>query len=87
MIPELTKCTLSDIVEEPMEIDMPDPNTSFRYFCPLCNNIVKEVENVVSYNDRSIACDKCNLWFHFKCANVKQNEAMNSKTWYCQKCR
>ncbi|XP_062616249.1 uncharacterized protein LOC134277961 [Saccostrea cucullata] len=39
--------------------------------------------------DESIACDKCNTWFHYKCVNLKGNEAFlkkKSTTWYCSGC-
>ena len=58
----------------------------YRYFCPICNKIVKESENVVLFSERSIGCDKCNLWYHFKCVNLKQSDIKKMSEWYCQNC-
>ncbi|XP_062593889.1 uncharacterized protein LOC134255395 [Saccostrea cucullata] len=61
-------CKLNECQEniEPMDVDVGTSNSS-RYFCPVCRNIIKETGSITSYSDRSIACDECNLWFHFKC--------------------
>ena len=32
----------------------------------------------------SVACDKCNKWFHSDC--VKENEEIKEKNFYCSDC-
>jgi hypothetical protein len=37
----------------------------------------------------SLACDKCNCWYHYKCAELTGEEAFLNKkksTWYCCNC-
>jgi len=37
----------------------------------------------------SIACDRCNCWFHFKCANLNGKESFLKKknsNWFCLNC-
>ncbi|CAG2201964.1 unnamed protein product [Mytilus edulis] len=42
------------------------------YFCPSCNHIVKNSENVENFIDHSICCDICDLWYHFRCKYNKK---------------
>lgn len=57
------------------------------FSCSICKcNCEWETANI---GDESIACDKCNMWFHYKCVNLKGNEAFLKKTnttWYCSGC-
>ena len=57
-----------------------------RFFCPVCNFVVKEAENVKSYYDGSVGCDKCGLWYHFRCVKVKQSAVKNKEQWFCPDC-
>jgi len=36
-------------------------------------------------NDKSVSCDRCLLWLHFSCANLKRAPA--KKEWFCKQCR
>lgn len=42
------------------------------YKCNSCNVICEWEPELLEYE--SIACDKCNCWFHYKCANIKGTE-------------
>lgn len=86
--PELLtkKLEKSRTVHEPMEVDN-YVQAAVTYFCPICNNVIKEVENIVCFNERSICCDKCNLWYHFKCVKVKQSDINKIVNWICQTCQ
>ena len=91
IVPELIDGRLKkqlESVEEQMEVDTcnTDSQASSRFFCPVCNNIIQENENILTYRQNSVACDNCNLWYHLTCAKVKQNE-VKSKQWFCTKCR
>ncbi|CAC5383201.1 unnamed protein product [Mytilus coruscus] len=45
---------------EPMVVET-SVCTTQTYFCPTCNNVIKESENVSNYSERSVGCDKCEL--------------------------
>lgn len=34
----------------------------------------------------TICCDKCDIWHHYVCVNLTEEEAQSLKTWFCQKC-
>lgn len=57
-----------------------------RYFCPVCNCFIKEGQEISSYNDRSILCEKCQLWFHFQCVKVTKGNLKTVDKWYCPGC-
>ncbi|KAK3093534.1 hypothetical protein FSP39_016902 [Pinctada imbricata] len=57
------------------------------YICKMCES---ECEwEPAETKDESIACDKCNGWFHYKCVNIKGSEAFLKKSassWFCTGC-
>ena len=55
--------------------------------CPICHTICKN-EEVNTFNERSIGCDRCNAWFHFACAqmNNKKLKEIEEENWYCALC-
>lgn len=55
------------------------------YLCGFCN---KELSNNPKvYKDFSIQCDKCDIWFHFPCANISKSVNLDQEEdWYCLKC-
>jgi len=60
-------------------IKMKTMKTDTTFFCSTCGKGI---------NDRtqdSIACDRCLLWSHFKCTNLK-NKPKKSH-WYCTSCK
>lgn len=64
-----------------------DENVEDVYLCHTCKAACEwdpaETEN------ESIACDKCNCWFHYKCAKLKGTEEFLKKansTWFCTGC-
>ena len=38
-----------------------------------------------SYDSNMIQCDKCSLWYHFKCMNLHSDSTVPD-TWYCSTC-
>ena len=44
-----------------------DSSSSSGNNCPICHKLCKEVEELSTFNKRSIGCDGCNAWFHFGC--------------------
>ena len=59
-----------------------------QYNCPICHCICKDENEVKTFQDRSIACDMCNAWFHFKCINMTQSklEEIADCNWFCVIC-
>jgi len=57
------------------------------YKCNTCNNNCDW--DPADTELESLACDKCNCWYHYKCAKLTGKEAFLSKkksTWYCCNC-
>ena len=93
MVPYLLTNTIdgpTDRIVEPMEVDSVVPSattvTGGVFFCPICNERVKEQENILSFGDRSICCDSCNTWCHFKCVKINKTMLKSLKTWTCPSC-
>lgn len=49
-----------------------------QWTCAVCSVELQE-------DDRSVSCDRCLLWVHFSCANLKRAPA--KKEWFCRACR
>lgn len=85
--PEIQTRAIRDEVntqeEEPMEVDNCD-NLDTVFFCPTCNQQIKE--DVEDLKDRSIACDNCNLWYHFRCVSMTNSLLKSTSFWKCSKC-
>lgn len=58
-LPELLFPKLQSVEQSPgsMEVET-SVCTTHNYFCPTCNNVIKESENVSNYGERSVRCDK-----------------------------
>ena len=55
------------------------------YLCGLCKGQL--VTDPTTYDDFSIGCDSCPLWFHFKCAGISKSfDANKQKKWHCKDC-
>lgn len=57
------------------------------FICKICEAEC-EWEPAETKNE-SLACDKCNGWFHYKCVNIKGTEAFLKKSassWFCTGC-
>ncbi|CAG2235502.1 unnamed protein product [Mytilus edulis] len=72
-------------IPESMEVETSLCDTQ-SYLCPICKNLIKESENVSKYNERSVGCDKCEMWFHFPCVKFTKTDS-KKKTWFCPNCR
>lgn len=68
---------------EPMEVEDGEGDV---YFCLICKNQIQEQENVKSFGQRSICCDMCDNWFHFKCIGMSKSVLSCTSTWLCQTC-
>ena len=56
------------------------------YFCTICNCQILEQENISSFSQRSICCDKCQRWFHFKCVGMTKSVLNETLQWLCKEC-
>ncbi|XP_062600182.1 uncharacterized protein LOC134261804 [Saccostrea cucullata] len=68
-----------------------EPSTSYSqtdtYVCDLCSEECDWEPSELARE--SIACDKCNLWFHYGCVNIKGDEPFLFKKksrWICPTC-
>ncbi|CAG2229845.1 unnamed protein product [Mytilus edulis] len=87
ILPELLNPKLNSVeqIPESMEVETSLCDTQ-SYFCSICKNFIKESENVSKYNERSVGCDKCEMWFHFPCVKFTKTDS-KKKTWFCPNCR
>ena len=92
IIPEMytskVKCDIEgkNAIENRITAVEVDGTDTYSYFCPVCNTIIKEIENIRNFRDKSICCDKCELWFHSKCVKLNQSLVSKLKTWICPRC-
>ena len=54
------------------------------YVCGVCKNNVLNVAK--TFEDNSIFCESCKLWFHFKCANFNNKKDIPDGSWICKAC-
>ncbi|KAK3106464.1 hypothetical protein FSP39_020531 [Pinctada imbricata] len=73
--------TAGNVVEH---VDSGEPGDT--YFCTLCNCQILEQENISSFSQRSICCDKCHGWFHFKCVGMTESMLNETLQWFCKGC-
>ncbi|XP_057296185.1 uncharacterized protein LOC130625132 [Hydractinia symbiolongicarpus] len=38
-------------------------------------------------DDEMVECSKCMEWFHDKCANIANVQALSRRKWFCKKCK
>ena len=56
------------------------------YLCRICKTQLESVPKC--YDEESIGCDKCPLWFHLKCVGISATSIPSSKSkWYCTQCQ
>ena len=65
-----------------------DSNSSSGNNCPICHKLCKDVEELSTFNERSIGCDGCNAWFHFGCIKItpKKLKEIGESNWSCTLC-
>ena len=51
--------------------------------CGICKIELPDLPS--KYEEESIACDKCPLWYHKKCVGIKQRQSTSGE-WICKKC-
>lgn len=54
-------------------------------FCPVCNNVCLSEQEITEKSDNSVCCNTCDLWYHWPCAGVQKEPAIDS--WYCPSCQ
>jgi hypothetical protein len=86
VLPELKSHSLEkSMCVEPMEVDENANHVQGdTYFCPCCNDVI--VTHVNALRDRSICCDVCGLWYHYKCVNLTNAKLKQLSSWYCSEC-
>lgn len=42
--------------------------------CPKCNKVVLESEEIVNAGEQSVCCDQCDIWWHWQCAGINNEE-------------
>ena len=58
-----------------VERKLSDPATNAKkpiFYCGSCENILKDKPKV--YKDFCVACDICDVWFHYKCAGIPREK-------------
>lgn len=77
---------------KPSQTSSNDPSTSYSetdtYVCNLCSEECNWDPTDIAL--QSIACDKCNLWYHYGCVEIKGDEPFLFKKnlrWVCQTCK
>lgn len=77
----------SHIIDHMYSLNL-DIDNSMNSTCPVCHAVCHDQENVKTFNERSIACDQCNTWFHFRCIKMTQKKLrdLEGHNWYCSLC-
>lgn len=89
VVPEIMSRDLErELQVEPMEVDVPvQQSKGLVFFCPMCSKKIKEIETAgYTHRDQSIACDKCDLWYHFTCVKMTKAKTQQIHSWTCPKC-
>ena len=75
------KATLKRIIKRKKQEQPPEI-----YLCGECKKTLKI--NPANFNEESVGCDRCPIWYHFVCVGIKEgNEATHEQKWHCIKCR
>lgn len=75
----------NSLLDEPMEVnENVDDVEGDAYFCPCCNHVI--VNHVSALKDRSICCQLCSLWYHYRCVNQTDAKLKQTPSWYCSEC-
>ena len=81
--PIRTKVTALDIAE------LEGNGKKTKYPCVVCGKECKSY--FTTYDESSVQCSMCSMWFHFPCAGIKGTEkevqAGNDDDWYCRNCK
>lgn len=74
---------LDECEPKPMEVE----SNGGVYFCLICKSQIQEQENVKSFSQRSICCDMCDNWYHFKCVGMSKSVLNTTSSWFCKTCK
>ena len=74
-----TMDSILDKIEQNISQESTDSSSDF--LCGSCAEIWRD-------GDQSIKCDKCSLWFHYKCVGICGEETFltNDDKWFCESC-
>ncbi|XP_033743944.1 uncharacterized protein LOC117329862 [Pecten maximus] len=90
MIPDMLKMSTTDFGAANVNEDVEDMETEDifgeTYFCPLCHQKILEDENINSFGARSVCCDLCDKWYHFKCVKMTKSSLKSLGDWLCPTC-
>jgi len=56
------------------------------YLCGIC--ALDVIDNPATFDQQSVQCDKCHLWFHYCCVDVDESCLPDEcSRWFCSKCK
>ena len=56
------------------------------FLCGICKIDVSD--NPRTFNEESVGCDSCPIWYHFGCVGITMDTVPNKKdTWICPQCK
>ncbi|KAK3104382.1 hypothetical protein FSP39_000663 [Pinctada imbricata] len=86
VLPEIkSNCLKNENDEEEMDVDEEKENiVGDTYFCPCCNELISRV--VQSLRERSVCCNVCGLWYHYRCVNLTEAKVKKISSWHCEEC-
>ncbi|XP_069126934.1 uncharacterized protein [Argopecten irradians] len=89
MVPDMLQASSTDTQTED-DRDVEDMETDDQmgnvFFCPICHQVIKEQENISSFGQRSVCCDLCDKWHHFKCIKMSKASLKSLGDWICSSC-
>ena len=53
------------------------------FLCGQCMSMISEQPQ--RYQEESVGCDLCPLWFHKACVGIQEHSMLPEK-WYCEEC-
>ena len=57
------------------------------YMCSICKQMIPYIAN--NFEENSISCEFCEMWYHFKCVKIINEEDIPSESdsWFCDSCK
>ncbi|KAK3092927.1 hypothetical protein FSP39_008973 [Pinctada imbricata] len=75
-----SNCLKNENDEEEMDVDEEKENiVGDTYFCPCCSELK-------SLRERSVCCNICGLWYHYRCVNLAEAKVKKISSWHCEEC-
>ena len=60
------------------------------YLCDICKKNCEDISKIsVRFQENSIKCDSCLLWYYFGCVNISNDSEIPevNEKWYCSGCK